>query len=95
MQLIINMSSATLCCYKTVDDLRKKWSAIILKLDIDKKCRLQKSSHESTTHFKSRLLIFWGFFFQFLDINVFKFFKTVQKDIVKFKLHFKFYYGYI
>lgn len=71
----------------------KKWSAIILKLDIDKKRRLQKSSPESTTHFKSRLLIFLGFFFQFLDINVFKFFKTVQKDIVKFKLHFKFYYG--
>lgn len=68
----------------------KKWSAIILKLDIDKKRRLQKSSHESTTHFKSRLLIFF-FFFQFLDINVFKFFKTVQKDIVK--LHLKFYYG--
>lgn len=34
-----------------------------------------------------------GFFFQFLDINVFKFFKTVQKDIAKFKLHFKCYYG--
>lgn len=38
-------------------------------------------------------LYFGVFFFQFLDINVFKFFKTVQKDIVKFKLHFKFYYG--
>lgn len=37
--------------------------------------------------------LYFGVFFQFLDINVFKFFKTVQKDIVKFKLHFKFYYG--
>lgn len=35
--------------------------------------------------------LYFGVFFQFLDINVFKFFKTVQKDIVK--LHLKFYYG--